>query len=92
MNYDLAKEMENAGWKFKEIAVDTYIGVNKPDGGMLAPTLSELIEACGEKFSGLLKIQGESRFKCVAPGDIFSIEAETPEEAVARYWLYLNTK
>lgn len=58
------------------------------------PTLSELIEACGDKFGTLYhnvhKEEGELEWSvatyspdCVGHGD-------TPEEAVANLWLKLN--
>lgn len=67
------------------------------------PTLSELIEACGENFGTLSQYSfpGTDGNKFLAscqykPGDIqqkyTDAEGSTPEEAVARLWLALNKK
>jgi hypothetical protein len=55
------------------------------------PTLSELIAACGEKFSSLILDCG--KWRCTASeyegyDDLYS----TPSEAVAHLWLALNKK
>lgn len=53
--------------------------------------LSSLVEACGEKFSGLLKIQESNRwFRAVAPGGFLEVDGSTPEEAVANLYLALQ--
>lgn len=63
------------------------------------PTLSELIEACGDNFSHLLRVYINNELKWVAiqPGDNinvlpFSIKEfyNSPEEAVAKLYLELN--
>jgi len=56
------------------------------------PTLSELIDACGEDFGRLRKIphlwiaDAHERLQPLSPF------GATPEEAVAKLWLELNTK
>jgi|ERR1700693_2627999 len=58
------------------------------------PTLSELIEACGDGFKGLLRhvvfgLDSAIRWECYhSDGSLYL----TPEEAVARLWLTLNKK
>ena len=58
------------------------------------PTISELIEACGDRFDCLRKVDniwqgGEiSMFEVCATIS----EGSTPEEAVANLWLELNKK
>lgn len=55
------------------------------------PTLSELIEACGKDFSSLLKHEWDGSWDaCSSPRELMA-RAETPEEAVAKLWLELNT-
>jgi len=51
------------------------------------PTLSELIEACGEGFWRLIR---QERGKWFADRVRTGYEASTPEEAVAKLWLRLN--
>lgn len=103
MNYELAKELQEAGFPyfhFEEFCKAT--GCHLKDGigrkeDVHKPTLSELIEACGEDFSGLWKKKGgwvaSSRF-IVDEGIANNQEwiGSTPEEAVARLWLALNKK
>lgn len=59
------------------------------------PTLSELIEACGNGFKLLEK--SEKGFYCTYWNEKYEIEimtdyCKTPEEAVANLWLELNRK
>ncbi len=58
------------------------------------PSLSELIEACGDRFHGLIRWTGtptvwqaQSMFSIHKEG-----EGSTPEEAVAKLWLKLHEK
>lgn len=59
------------------------------------PTLSELIEACGERFVQLEVLHDQNKWIASNgeyEGSSSRIDAEgtTPEEAVARLWLALN--
>lgn len=59
------------------------------------PTLSELIEACGDEFYSLVQVTlGEwNSFSTIDEGNtILTIKGKTPEEAVAKLWLELNKK
>ena len=68
--------------------------VNKKD--IKIPTLSELIEACGDKFDRLeqqfVNLDGEDEISWAACYDkVLLVErGKTPEEAVANLWLELN--
>jgi hypothetical protein len=63
MNYVLAKELKDAGWHFEYFTHEHQaLGIEPiefPDTGAghpdyrVAPSLEELIEACGEKFARL---------------------------------------
>lgn len=59
-----------------------------------APILSELIEACGDDFGGVIRDMFSGIWKWFAyeypAGE--KIFGATPEEAVARLWLALNKK
>lgn len=100
MNYTLAKQLKDAGFP--------QVGDNRGSDGELAglgdgisiegnvynPTLSELIEACGDSFGRLNQIH---KFKYVAyasesyPKPLYEdTTGSTPEEAVARLYLALN--
>jgi hypothetical protein len=97
MDYELAKELKDAGFP--------QDGTNyTPDhGGDLEsaayyPSLSELIEVCGDEgFMSLTKGEdGDSgrvlwfAYQDFAAGKV--VNAPTAEEAVARLWLALNNK
>ncbi len=106
ISYELAKELKDA--EFPQETKQPF----KVDGGRLlfrhvssgeeeesayAPTLPELIEACGDDFYELKKVTKAatitSDWYAVSMtqgihGGIFS----TPEIAVARLWLALNVK
>lgn len=85
MDYSLAKELQDAGWKYKD--------GSRAVGEFAQPTLEELIEACGEDFQKLETIVGD-KWQGVGGAGIRDIEVEgnTPSEAVARLWLALNKK
>jgi len=90
MNYKLAKQLKDAGFP-KKYCKNFYATNNKGEE-VLIPSLSELIEACGDRFFWLTKvIIKEGIFWQVGAlnGNLGGIE-KTPEEAVAKFWLKLT--
>jgi len=90
VDYELAKSLMDAG--FPQIGKGRLIGspdklVWRNSDRIYAPTLEELIDACGENFSSLNK-QNDG-WRASANYDQ-SFLAETPTEAVARLWLALK--
>lgn len=90
MNYELAKKLKDAGFPFK---------IGHTDGKTIhfgetvtyaPPTLSELIEACGDKFRGVEVGDWKPTRWYAKSKDEIIVEAETPEDAVANLWLELN--
>ena len=82
MNYELAKQLKDAG--FPQNGTGQFIDVK-----LASPTLSELIEACGDDFLNLYKTK--DKWNCVHPlEDNDDCCGSTPEEAVAHLWLELN--
>lgn len=103
MNYELAKKLKEAGYPMK-LAITTSDPSNLftyPVGGAhfyIYPTLSELIEACGDRFACLLNL-GNDDWKARADEPCYECyngqpegKGSTPEEAVANLWLELNKK
>ena len=103
MNYDLGKQLKDAGFPQKES--NGFPGILNPDGDKTVyyPTLSELIEACGEGFSGLGRNQFRAREERIAWLASQKIDkfgnwlglyghGHSPEEAVANLWLALQPK
>jgi len=95
MNYELAKELKEAG--FPQSNNPCTACFNAGPGNRCSncgfPTLSELIEACGEDFWNLGIFRHDGRFPWVASSvDPLTGSGSTPEEAVARLWLALNKK
>ncbi len=103
MNYELAKQLKDAeypqllgNYLKEDDSVQIYKDEHNlyPSRGSLvySPTLSELIEACGEGWFSLRK-EGEvwraehphKTLRLIIIGEDF-----TPEEAVARLWLELQ--
>lgn len=95
MNYDLALKLKNAGFPQGEIGSwiccveGLHVGRESEDD-IYVPTLSELIEACGDSFYSLhivstTKGNWEARATSDEIGTGF-----TPEEAVANLWLALQ--
>ncbi len=83
MNYELAKQLKDAGFPQDECCVHGKSGHDH----VFEPSLSELIEACGDEFHGLWRVMDEW-FAKDARG--LEIKGSTPEEAVAKLWLALN--
>jgi len=112
MNYELAKQLKDAGFPQKysngkrfwmyDSSDDDYTKIihdgnidNALDDEQLfyIPTLSELIDTCGDNFVALSKM-GEDWY-CAengVPVRLIANESKTPEEAVAKLWLALNKK
>lgn len=95
MIYSLVKELYKAGFP-KEYLLFKI----EPKGPPYRfPTLSELIEACGDRFGSLTRNQRGVWYTASPFGEgknayelAISDEYSTPEEAVARLWLALNKK
>ena len=81
MNYELAKELKEAGFPFKhpQSKWSEYI----------FPTLSELIETCGDGFHLLQRKDIGGNWSAISRGGN-SGEGKTPEESVARLWIATN--
>ena len=119
MNYELAKQLKDAGfpqtglkytWYYEGNSLhnsgEKYLDVKNNPKRIISPSLSELIEACGDKFGGLeywrTCIEPNERWECYSEQytkmieDIhyleFCVYGSTPEEAVAKLWLELNKK
>lgn len=115
MKYELAKELKDAGFPQKVYTGTTFypypdsnervwVEDSEPhfhdDIAVKKPTLSELIEACGEGFDSLYKDRTDNSWhasivvKVLPKGAHESqyMKGATPEEAVARLWLALNKK
>lgn len=107
MNYELAKELKDAGFRrdglgemvWPEMKTNNYTRetpITLPEMSIYSPTLSELIEACGVYLITLLHnpLRRQWLATDVMPGTIVrhSGEGSTPEEAVARLWLALQGK
>ena len=95
MNYELAKELKDAG--FPQSEPNGFPGILNPDGDTTVyyPTLEELIEACGDSSISLAKWGKKWQAgyhdkwgECNGPEG----SGETPEEAVANLWLAINKK
>lgn len=88
MTYELAKQLKDArfpgseNWEFMEDEIRTL----RP-----LPTLSELIEACGDEFKVLERV-AKNKWIIVGSDKRNPRLADTPEEAVAKLWLALNKK
>jgi hypothetical protein len=90
MTYELAKELKEEGFP----QGDNYNPVHRIfEGDVYDPTLSELIEACGESFANLRRWPDQTFSAFTFPNKIGVSEpytGSTPEEAVARLWLALR--
>jgi hypothetical protein len=100
MKYELAKELKEAGFPNSELWFDDGRTIwGGTDMEPSAPTLEELIEACGNDIDHLVQKRGypsEGRWWAVshtvedANGNNPEACGSIPEEAVARLWLFLQ--
>ncbi len=95
MKYELAKKLKEAGFpqdKCSMLWKSQSVGTAFNPGNIACPTLSELIEACGDF---LVKLErhgaGWGAFNADAPAAM-GYNGKTPEEAVAELWLALHKK
>ena len=94
MNYELAKKLEDAGFphdwsEFEKHDQVLLIKDWKIYGKGYSPTLSELIEACGEGVFILMKNDNWADGWSAALNGM-GAGGDTPEEAVANLWLKLQ--
>lgn len=98
IDYELAKKLKDAGFPQKMRVGENGLETEPNDGRIsneggdwiYLPSLSELIEACGDGYFTLQSGQGLWQAgKTLNPE---WSEGQTPEEAVARLWLALNKK
>ena len=105
MKYKLAKQLKDAGFlqeggegMYYEDTGERYYA--RPfslieHSVVIIPTLSELIEACGEQFGAL--ILSKEGWTALSNEERYLIEyqnrvTKTPKIAVTKLWLKLNTK
>ena len=97
MDYELAKKLKDAGFQqtwpkpdFVELhdAIKIQEIMDKYEKDVYIPTLSELIEACGNRFDFLAN--NKNGTWQASGGNINDQTGQTPEEAVANLWLELN--
>src|ERR1035437_4944279 len=101
MKYELAKELKEANYpqKFVEGRV-AKVNVDNTEY-CFEPTLSELIEACGDRFKRVAlhmkyyktkHLNWSAHWRVNFKGKLGVVWGRSPEEAVARLWLELNKK
>jgi hypothetical protein len=111
MDYELAKQLKNAGFpNIKDLQHRQGREFILPDGSVpvyslgdvehvkdwFIPTLSELIEACGDKFAalhnnlGVWTALGRHSFDPFQENHDTRADGVSPEEAVARLWLAVH--
>jgi len=111
MNYELALALKNAGFPQKyhydwqgisDFPASTILDKEHPEewGVRISnPTLSELVEACGDGFTFIKRDKNWNGKYCwmavyehEIPMNCVRADGSTPEEAVARLYLALNKK
>ena len=103
MTYELAKKLKDAGWP-QTTGIGDYFYA--PDGILwqkmpadahndeqmtACPTLSELIEACGDGLE--IRIEGMTtaiKTTNTLDRELARAKGRTPEEAIIKLWLVLN--
>ena len=102
MDYELAKQLKDAGFPQKEKGTLLFAdGITMADSqkkwnenSAYSPSLEELIDACGDEFGELGKGNATIDSPWTASGLPVKIgfcgQGKTPTEAVARLWLEIN--
>ena len=93
ISYELALKLKkagfpqkgNQGFDNKGLFIPHFCGFDTQYEAIV-PTLSELIRACGDGFYSLHRLFNDDW----AVNSDVELNAETPEEAVAKLWLKLN--
>jgi hypothetical protein len=94
MNYELAKQLADAG--FPQGGKGSWVLppdqlVSRRTDRVYVPTLSELIEACGKELKALHQLF-EQEDKWMAQGWVQAFFGPTPDVAVACLFIALNKK
>lgn len=91
MNYELAKKLKEAGYPQEYNPKYDIGGGSAPGSDIRKPSLSELIEACGDRIWSITRHGNiwQTNFKDGMGGES---SGSTPEEAVTNLWLELNKK
>lgn len=98
MGNKLAKQLKDAGYSFTECHIENcpYVGDSLDESGRNYhhPTLSELIDACGDKIFSLQREEDDDGYIGWLAGDgtTTSVKGSTPEEAVANLYIALYNK
>ncbi len=108
MNYKLAKKLKDAGFpqkKWEGVNLETGKKLKENEVPLQEPTLSELIEACGDRFFSLkyVKLHAPEAYPpskriqqiregnfWVADGEQCWTTAKTPEIVMTKLWLKLQ--
>jgi len=99
MNYELAKQLKDAGFPLEYGITVGSDGKQKEwrNENIVKPTLEELIEACGDGLQSLINNRFSDGGGWVAytnakdsTGERMDIYGKTPSEAVAKLWLALQ--
>lgn len=103
MTYELAKQLKDGGFPFNRTCGNCGRHCDLEDVGEesgIMPTLSELIEACGDNQFRLIAHYVKNELVWLAdqyPFNECSVDrpvgdGSSPEEAVARLWLAIGSK
>lgn len=98
MKYELAKQLKDAGFPFKDQRCQTCIEIHLSCDVEILPPLSELIEACGKALEGINLDRDTGLwtanywFDFTKGKDLNIQPTGTPEEAVTKLWLALNKR
>ena len=95
MNYKLTKQLKDARWPQQETTkvsrwmTESVMSTKE----VFVPTLSELIEACGDKLGSIDHFPASKLWRAYADNyKDNQADGKTPEIAVAKLWLALNKK
>jgi len=93
MNYELAKQLKDAGFPrdIKNGFLFPYASDDTREK-LYFPTLSELVEACGKEFGHLNLSDAPLPWLTFDRTEVIYRAGATMEEAVANLWLALNNK
>ena len=95
LSYEKCKELKEAGFpQTEDPNVCGHCGDGGPNNDVRMPTLSELIEACGDRLYNIDFLHDMNLVIARGYGknEIIEMQATNPEEAVANLYLALKKK
>lgn len=94
MDLELARKLQQAGFarKPKGPAALPFGDIGNYDEAVYVPSLSELLDACGDRRFFIGRFEEGGNFHVTYDGKKSECEGRTADEALAKFWLATTAK